>query len=128
MADLSDTSSLHYVLVGLCVHEGTWFALDKRLNGLKSAYCQHDEDFELHAAQFACTIKEQDEIPGFAQMTWSDRRARSPLFVKQGSPQNQPSPQGKRGVRDTGAPSLSRTSLARNGPAYSRTPLTSSGA
>src|SRR5437773_10184278 len=75
-ADLSDVNTHHYVLVGLCVHEGTWFALDKRLNGLKAAYCQQGEDFEVHAAQFACTIVEQDQIPGFAAMSWTDRRAR----------------------------------------------------
>jgi hypothetical protein len=75
-ADLSDVNTRHYVLIGLCVHEGTWFALDKRLNGLKAGYCQHGEEFELHAAQFACTIKEQDEIPGFADMSRTDRRAR----------------------------------------------------
>jgi hypothetical protein len=73
-ADLSDVSTRHYVLLGLCVHEGTWFALDKRLNGLKKNYCQPGEEFELHAAQFACTIKEQDEIPGFAGMSWTDRQ------------------------------------------------------
>ncbi|HEX7446862.1 MAG TPA: DUF3800 domain-containing protein [Pirellulales bacterium] len=71
-----DSNSRHYVLVGLCVHEGTWFALDKRLNGLKAAYCPPGRDFELHAAQFAGSIREQDEIPAFADMSWTDRRAR----------------------------------------------------
>lgn len=71
-----DSNSRHYVLVGLCVHEGTWFALDKRLNGLKAAYCPPGRDFELHAAQFAGSIREQDEIPSFAGMSWTDRRAR----------------------------------------------------
>lgn len=75
-AKLSDVNTRHYVLVGLCVHEGTWFALDKRLNGLKCAYCQRGQEFELHAAQFVCSIKEQDEIPGFADLSWPDRRAR----------------------------------------------------
>lgn len=75
-ADLSDVDTRNYVLLGLCVHEGRWFALDKRLNGLKGRYCQPGEEFELHAAQFACTIKEQDEVPGFAGMSWTDRRAR----------------------------------------------------
>lgn len=74
MADLSDVNTRHYVLVGLCVHEGTWFALEKRLSGLKNGFCQTGEEFELHAAQFACTIKEQDEIAGFTGMSWTDRR------------------------------------------------------
>src|SRR3974390_3189165 len=50
-ADLSDVNTRHYVLVGLCVHEGTWFALDKRLNGLTSAYCQHG-DYSTEATIF----------------------------------------------------------------------------
>lgn len=74
-ADHSDVNTRHYVLLGLAVHEGTWFALDKRLNGLKAAYCQPGDHFELHAAEFACSIKEQDEIAGFAGMSWTDRRA-----------------------------------------------------
>lgn len=75
-AELSDVNTRHYVLVGLCVHEGTWFALDKRLNGLKSSFCEYGREFELHAKQFTCSIKEQDEIPNFADMSWTDRRAR----------------------------------------------------
>lgn len=75
-AELSDVTTYHYVLLGLCVHEGTWFALDKRLSGLKSTYCERGQEFELHAAQFACTIKEQDAIPGFAGISWTDRRTR----------------------------------------------------
>lgn len=71
-ADPSDSSTRHYVLLGLAVHEGTWFALNKRLNGLKSSYCQSGDEFELHAAEFACTIKEQDEIAGFASMQLVD--------------------------------------------------------
>jgi hypothetical protein len=74
-AALTDVSTHHYVLVGLSVHEGTWFALDKRLNGLKAAFCQRGQEFELHAAEFASTIKEQDDIPGFADMSWTDRTA-----------------------------------------------------
>ena len=74
-ADLSDPNTKHYVLVGLAMHEGTWFALNKRLVHLKMAYCQTGYDFELHAAEFACSIKEQDEIAGFAELSWTDRRA-----------------------------------------------------
>lgn len=73
---LSDTGTKHYVLLGLCVHEGTWFALDRRLRNLKTRFCQPGQDFELHAAEFAGSITEQDEIPNFALMSWTDRRAR----------------------------------------------------
>jgi|SRR5581483_2109829 len=49
---------------------------DKRLNRHKGAYCQPGGNFELHAAEFASFIKEQNEISGFAGMSWTDQRAR----------------------------------------------------
>ena len=73
---LSDTSSNHYVLTGIAVHEGTWFALEKRLSGLKKRYCFPGEDFELHAMDFNTVISEQNEIAGFEAMNHSDRRRR----------------------------------------------------
>jgi hypothetical protein len=91
----SDRNTRHYVLLGLAIHEGTWFALDKRLNGLKSGYCQPSDDFELHAAEFACTIKEQDQIPGFAAMSWTDRRA-SVTAIRQAKIAAEPTAKAKR--------------------------------
>jgi hypothetical protein len=76
--DLRD-SSKHYVLVGLCMHEGSWFGLDRRLRELKRNYCLEGTDpdqLEIHVKEFAGTIKEQDEIPNFEQMLRRERRAR----------------------------------------------------
>jgi hypothetical protein len=72
-AELQDNSK-HYVLLGVCMHEGTWFGLNNRIQNLKARYCQPGRTFELHAKQFACTINEQDRIPHFAEMSWTDRR------------------------------------------------------
>lgn len=77
--ELADANSKHYVLVGLCMHEGSWFALDKRLQAVKRKYCLSGTDpehLEIHVKQFAVTIKEQDEIPDFEQLARTDRRAR----------------------------------------------------
>jgi len=73
--ELQDQSR-HYVLLGLCMHEGTWFALNRRLQTLKSRYCPAGDDFELHVKQFAVSINEQGQIPHFEEMSWTDRRAR----------------------------------------------------
>ncbi len=69
-------SSKHYVLTGLCVHEGTWFALEKRLQGLKRGYAHPNQEFELHAAEFAVWIREQDAIPDFELLSYQERRAK----------------------------------------------------
>ena len=77
--ELQDRNSKHYVLVGLCMHEGNWFALDKRLQAVKRKYCLSGSDadqLEIHVKQFAVTIKEQEEIPDFDQLSRTDRRAR----------------------------------------------------
>jgi Protein of unknown function (DUF3800) len=65
-----------YAMVGICVHEGTWFALEQRVRRLKSKYSLPGRDFELHAKDFCCSIREQDEIPAFADLPRSERRAR----------------------------------------------------
>lgn len=73
-----DRNSKHYVLVGLCMHEGSWFALDKRLQAVKRKYCISDMDpdqLEIHVKQFAVTIREQDEIPAFEHLSHMERRA-----------------------------------------------------
>jgi hypothetical protein len=99
MADLSDVNTRHYVLLGLCVHEGTWFALERRLNGLKGGYCQHGQDFELHAAQFACTIKEQDEVTGFRGMSWTDCRLQV-IAIRDARIAAEPTQAGKKARRE----------------------------
>jgi len=71
--DVSQTS--HYVLLGLAVHVGTWFALTRRVRELKSRYAlEGDADgLELHAAWMLRAYREQSLIPSFAELT---RRAR----------------------------------------------------
>lgn len=77
--ELQDRNSRHYVLVGLCMHEGIWHALDHRLRALKQQYCLPDTDpdeFEVHVKQFAVGIPEQATIPNFDQLSRIDRRQR----------------------------------------------------
>ncbi len=71
--ELAD-NSLHYVLLGVCVHEGTWFGLNKRVERLKTRYCSPGTTFELHCAEFAIQIREQEQIANFADLSWSDTR------------------------------------------------------
>lgn len=70
---LSDATK-HYVLVGAAVHENTWFALNKRVRGLKRSFAFPGEDFELHVKDFSININEQEKIPGFASLNVQDRR------------------------------------------------------
>jgi hypothetical protein len=65
----------HYAMVGVCLHEGTWFAFQKRVNGLKRQYALPGKDIELHAKDFAQDYPEQNNIPNFSQLDWWSRRA-----------------------------------------------------
>ena len=56
------------------MHEDSWFGLNRRIQSLKARYCPPGRTFELHAKQFAGDIKEQDQIPHFAEMSWTERR------------------------------------------------------
>jgi hypothetical protein len=84
----------HYVLAGICVHEGTWFALNRRIEGLKRRYRFGTDDFELHAKQFAVSISEQGQIADFENMSWTDRRARV-LDIRQQKIDAEPTQEGK---------------------------------
>ncbi len=64
-----------YGIVGVCIHEGTWFAVEKRLAGLKRRYSVAGEDFEIHAKDLTARYPEQNQIPGFADMDRTSRRA-----------------------------------------------------
>lgn len=70
---VSQTS--HYVLLGLAVHVGTWFALTRRVRELKSRYALDGDtdNLELHAAWMLRAYREQSLIPSFADLS---RRAR----------------------------------------------------
>lgn len=77
--DASGTPSIRdhtniYALVGICAHEGTWFALERRVTALKKKYQFPGSPFELHAKDFCMRCREQEQIPGFAKLSWEDRR------------------------------------------------------
>jgi hypothetical protein len=65
----------HFVMLGLGVHVGTWFALTSRVRNLKQAYAFEGdtESLELHAAWLLRAYREQSLIPYFADLS---RRAR----------------------------------------------------
>lgn len=74
-ADLSDTSQTVYVLLGLSLHEGNWFALENRVKTLKQRYMLPGVPLELHAAEICRSIREQELIQDFDQLDRPTRRA-----------------------------------------------------
>lgn len=59
----------HYIFLGMAVHEGTWFALDSQVSGVKRRYARGDlREFELHAAWMRRPYHEQDAVPGFGAL------------------------------------------------------------
>jgi len=73
--ELADPNCGLYVMTGVCVHEGTWFALEKRVTGLKRSYSLGGIDFELHAKDFCVSINEQDQIDDFELLEPLARKA-----------------------------------------------------
>jgi hypothetical protein len=71
----------HYVMMGMAVHVGTWFALTRRVRTLKRRYALDGniDDLELHAAWMLRAYREQDLIPSFAELS---RRARFDAVVR----------------------------------------------
>lgn len=66
----------HYVLLGMAVHEGTWFALETRLTSVKQRWARGPvEDFELHAGWLRRPYPEQAQIPGFEGLGMEARYA-----------------------------------------------------
>lgn len=65
----------HYVMLGLAVHVGTWFALTRRVRNLKRIYALEGdlEKLELHAAWLLRAYREQSVIASFEDLS---RRAR----------------------------------------------------
>jgi len=63
------TQTSHYVLLGLSVFEGTWFAVSRKVRELKKRYAREDPgNFELHAAWIRRPYWEQEEIPDFEDL------------------------------------------------------------
>ena len=74
-SDVGDADQKHYVLLGLSVHEGNWFALEKRVAALKRRYEFSGVKLELHAKDICCSIGEQALIPDFERLDHAARRA-----------------------------------------------------
>jgi hypothetical protein len=70
------TQTSHYVMIGMAVHVGTWFALTQRVRGLKKSYALdgNTEALELHAAWMLRAYQEQSLIPNFEQLSFRARR------------------------------------------------------
>ncbi len=65
----------HYVLLGAAIYEGTWFALEKRINDIKSGFALGDpHSLELHAAWLIKPYFEQRRVPDFDKLTHTARR------------------------------------------------------
>lgn len=73
--DVGDSSHANFVLLGLSIHEGNWFALEKRGAALKEKYEYPGIPLELHALAICSSIREQDEVPGFSDLSRENRRA-----------------------------------------------------
>lgn len=56
------------------MRDRAWFGLEARLRTLKQRYEFPGVPFELHVKQFAGSIKEQDQIPRFDQLSRAERR------------------------------------------------------
>jgi Protein of unknown function (DUF3800) len=63
------TQSSHYVLLGMSVFVGTWFALNRQVEGLKKRYALGNlDDFELHASVLRRPYPEQAGMAGFEDL------------------------------------------------------------
>lgn len=75
VAESHPSQTSHYVLLGMAVHVGTWFALNKQVFGLKRAFALGDPNhLELHAAWIRRPYPEQQQIPDFELLGWQARR------------------------------------------------------
>lgn len=64
-----------YVLLGLCLHEGRWFGLERRLKQLKGRYAHGPRSFELHAKDFCVDYPEQISVAEFVTLDYAARRS-----------------------------------------------------
>lgn len=70
----TDTTSNHFVFLGVAFPESMWFQANNGLAQLKAEYGLPGIEFELHAKQFIGYIREQDEVPGFNDLPRLERR------------------------------------------------------
>lgn len=73
--DVGATDHANYALLGLALHEGNWFALERRVAALKARYEYPGIPLELHCVAICTSIREQDHVAGFANLTPAQRRA-----------------------------------------------------
>lgn len=65
----------HYILLGAAIYEGTWFALEKRINDIKSGFALGDpHKLELHASWLIRPYFEQGRVTDFNALTHGARR------------------------------------------------------
>lgn len=65
-------SSDSYVLVAVGIPIERWTACDKAINQLKASY--NMPDAEIHTAWMLRSYREQQEIEGFGEMSYEERR------------------------------------------------------
>lgn len=72
--NLNDPQNALFTLLGVCVHEGTWYGLESRVAGLKRRFSAAGaQEFELHALEFCTRFKLQEQIADFAALTFEQR-------------------------------------------------------
>ncbi len=81
--EIKDPNCSTYVLSGLCVHESVWPHLEQQVALLRNRYSLHNCSFELHAKDICAQLREQEKIPGFEELSWSDRRMAYEQAVEQ---------------------------------------------
>ncbi len=65
----------HYILLGAAIYEGTWFALEKRINDIKSGFALgNPHNLELHAGWLIRPYFEQNRVTDFKTLAHVDRR------------------------------------------------------
>lgn len=71
VTDRHPSQTSHYVMMGMAVHVGTWFALSKLVRDLKKRYAFENDiaGLELHAAWLLHSIREQSLIASFEQLS-----------------------------------------------------------
>jgi len=84
-----------FVTLGLCIHEGTWYAFQSRMDGVRRKFARPGESPEIHAKDFCCSITEQDQIAGFEGLDWP-ARAKAVSDLRAQKVKSSPTPKKRR--------------------------------
>ena len=68
-----DPGSTHFVVLGLAIHESTWYALEARVAGVRRRFGL-DPAAELHAAWILRRYRDQEAVRDFELLDWASRR------------------------------------------------------